>query len=85
VIDELLAGGHRVRALTRARPVARDGVDPVRGDLFDDAALDAGMQGCAAVIHLVGIIREDPVPARRSSACTMRARAAWSLRRSATT
>ena len=60
VIDALLAGGYRVRALTRATPIVRDGVESVRGDLFDDAGLDAGMQGCGAAIHLVGIIREDP-------------------------
>jgi len=32
----------------------------VPGDLFDLPSLTRGMQGCDAVIHLVGIIREQP-------------------------
>ena len=32
----------------------------MRGGLFEAAALDEGMRGCDAVVHLVGIIRERP-------------------------
>ena len=32
----------------------------VRGSLFDPKALDDGLAGCEAVIHLVGIIKEQP-------------------------
>lgn len=28
------------------------GVEPIRGDLADDAALNAGMQGCEQVYHM---------------------------------
>lgn len=38
----------------------RDGVTWAAGDLFDPSSLAAAMQDCDAVIHLVGIIREQP-------------------------
>jgi NADH dehydrogenase len=60
VIDELLARGYEVNALVNQRELKdRDGrVRSIKGGLFDDAALDNGMAGAAAVIHLVGIIME---------------------------
>jgi NADH dehydrogenase len=62
VIDELVSRGYAVRALVRGRPIPDRGgrVSPVSGDLHDPAALDRGMTGCEAVIHLVGIIMEKP-------------------------
>jgi uncharacterized protein YbjT (DUF2867 family) len=53
-----------VNALVRPDHVAKlgplaDRVRVIRGDLFDAGALDAGMSGVDAVIHLVGIIFED--------------------------
>ncbi len=38
----------------------RERILPVPGDLFDLPALTCAAQGCAAVIHLVGIIEEKP-------------------------
>ncbi len=60
VLDELLQRQYRVHALVRESPIERDGVRSFVGDLFDDKVLDAAMRGCAAAIHLVGIIRENP-------------------------
>ena len=60
IIDRLLADGYTIRALVNKRPIDRDGVTSIRGDLFNDDALDAGLAGCDAAIHLVGIIRETP-------------------------
>jgi nucleoside-diphosphate-sugar epimerase len=62
VIEELVARGFGVNALVNrgALKVKTGDVRLIRGDLFDDAALDSGMSGCAAVIHLVGIIAENP-------------------------
>lgn len=62
VIDELLSRGHAVNALLRGAPPPTlvDHVTPVPGDLFDPAALDRGIAGCDAVVHLVGIIFENP-------------------------
>jgi NADH dehydrogenase len=60
VIDALVRGDYRVRALVHDRPIEHAGVESVQGDLFDNVALDAGITGCEAAIHLVGIIREDP-------------------------
>jgi uncharacterized protein YbjT (DUF2867 family) len=64
VVKELLAKGHQVRALVRPgsehkikRP---DEVDVVPGTVEEVADLSQGMEGCDAVIHLVGIIRAFP-------------------------
>lgn len=55
LIRDLRAKGYAVRALARSASsvatVQGLGAGPVRGDLADMAALRAGMQGCAAVIH----------------------------------
>ncbi len=59
VISELLARNLNVSALINHRNLPfGDKVTPVRGDLFDPAALDRGLSGCDAVIHLIGIIME---------------------------
>ena len=60
VIEELLKRNHDVTALQDRRPVDPRGgnVRIVKGDLFNRAALDQGISGCDAVIHLVGIIME---------------------------
>ncbi|HEX8913266.1 MAG TPA: complex I NDUFA9 subunit family protein [Humisphaera sp.] len=62
VIDELVGRGYTVRALVRGRPIPDRGgkVAPVKGELTDPAALDRGIAGCDAVVHLVGIIAEVP-------------------------
>src|SRR5262249_36273847 len=62
VIEELIARGYSVSALSHRRAVAEHGgrVHTVIADLFDTAALEQAMRGCAAVIHLVGIIMERP-------------------------
>jgi NADH dehydrogenase len=62
VIQALLSRGHGVHALVNHRPlpIADDRVKSCPGGLFDTAALDAAMHDCAAVIHLVGIIKEKP-------------------------
>jgi uncharacterized protein YbjT (DUF2867 family) len=68
MIRRLLADGHAVRALVRGRPGEKahllqayhhDGdFAYVPGDVVSGNGLDAAMQGCDAVIHLVGIILE---------------------------
>ena len=55
VLDEALAQGHQVRALTRRDQAARAGVAWVRGDLGDTAALGALVAGADAVIHVAGL------------------------------
>jgi NADH dehydrogenase len=62
VVAELLARGYEITALLHRGELkaGADRVRIVRGDLFSTAALDEGLAGCDAVIHLVGIIRENP-------------------------
>lgn len=61
-LERLLAEGHAVRALVRDPQKAglseRVKAELVLGDIVEGTGLDQGMQGCDAVIHLVGIIVE---------------------------
>ncbi len=60
VIDELLARGYRVRALTRkpdgrkAQALVRPGVEVVQGDYGDPASLTAALQGVRKVFFYSG-------------------------------
>jgi len=65
MLRRLLAEGHSVRALVRDRQRAGPAenaetkkAELVTGDVVESTGLDEGMQGCDAVIHLVGIIVE---------------------------
>ncbi|MDH3997546.1 MAG: complex I NDUFA9 subunit family protein [Desulfuromonadales bacterium] len=64
VLRQLIAAGHQVRALVRAgsedKLSEREQVEIHHGDVTDRASLDGALEGCEAVIHLVGIIREFP-------------------------
>ena len=64
VLKELMARGIRVRCLVRdARRklvVESADVEKVVGDVLDPRSLKGTMDGCDAVIHLVGIIDEKP-------------------------
>jgi len=61
VVEELVARGLGVHALVnRKLPLLGQEVRTFSGSLFDSDALDRGMAGCGAVIHLVGIIKERP-------------------------
>lgn len=55
VLETALAQGHRVRALVRREQAARGGIEWVRGDLEDTAALAAMVAGADAVIHVAGL------------------------------
>jgi uncharacterized protein YbjT (DUF2867 family) len=64
VLNELLEKGHQVKALVRPgseyklkRP---DELESTPGTVEEPADLIQGMQGCDAIIHLVGIIRAFP-------------------------
>ncbi len=62
IVEELLSRNYAVNALVNRRKLQIDdaGVHSVTGSLFDAQALDSGLRGCDAVIHLVGIIMEKP-------------------------
>jgi uncharacterized protein YbjT (DUF2867 family) len=64
VLRQLVAAGHTVRALVREgsedKLAVIAGVEVHSGNVTDAASLVGGLQGCDAVIHLVGIIREFP-------------------------
>jgi uncharacterized protein YbjT (DUF2867 family) len=63
-VRALLERGHTVRLLSRhADEDAREyaaGVEPHVGDVTDAASLHGSADGCDAVLHLVGIVDEDP-------------------------
>jgi len=69
ILRDLLENNYQVRCLTRKgsehkvsynkNPVlVKTGIDIVNGDITDAASLDGKLEGCDAVINLVGIIRE---------------------------
>lgn len=64
VIPALQAHGYGVRCLVRrgSEPALRglEALERVEGDVLSPEALERGMAGCDTVIHLVGIIREQP-------------------------
>jgi dihydroflavonol-4-reductase len=59
IVEDLVATGRPVRALTRSDAAARHlmdiGAEPVRGDLRDRASLEAAFSGCEAVYHVAGV------------------------------
>jgi nucleoside-diphosphate-sugar epimerase len=64
VIVELLKGGHAVRALARnaERHAAEfpERVEAFSAELTDASALSAAVRDCRAVVHIAGIIQEQP-------------------------
>ncbi len=61
LVSALVEAGHQVVALVHERPATfPPGAETVRGDVLDVGSLEEGAEGCQAVIHLVGIIREFP-------------------------
>ncbi len=63
IVDALHAAGHTTSLLVRAGSEDKvrraDGQRVTIGDIDDDDALHAVLEGCDAVIYLVGILRED--------------------------
>lgn len=64
ICEALAAAGHRVALLVRPGSADKvpDGLeaDTVEGDLGDDEALRRLINGCDALVYLVGILREEP-------------------------
>jgi len=58
VIQELRRRNYSIKALINHRPIP--GVESIKADLFDPAQLTRAITGCSAVIHLIGIIAENP-------------------------
>jgi len=62
--EKLRDHGHDVRLLVRRESVhkigAREGFEVMQGDILDSQTCFKAVVGCAAVVHLVGIIREYP-------------------------
>src|SRR5262245_15184841 len=59
VLRRLLAGGRRVRALSRSgeadAALVAAGAEPVRGDVLAVDALARAMDGCEVVYHVAGV------------------------------
>jgi NADH dehydrogenase len=63
-IPALLAAGHEIRLLSRHadRDVANfpSGVEPFQADISDPAQLAGAVHGCECVLHIAGIVEEEP-------------------------
>lgn len=64
VVRALVARGHEVRLLARHADEAAagyaDGVQPVSASIDDGDALAVAVHGCSAIVHLAGILTEEP-------------------------
>ncbi len=64
ILRTLLDRGHTPRCLVRGSAadlaVADPAIEPVQGDVTDPSSFAGALDGCDAVIHLVGIIDERP-------------------------
>lgn len=64
ILRQLLAAGHSVRALVRPgsekKLLPDEQIKIHHGDVCDPETLVGALEGCEAIIHLVGIIREFP-------------------------
>ncbi len=64
VLRQLVESRHEVRALVRkgseAKLTMTEGVEIHLGDVTEASSLVGALEGCDAIIHLVGIIREFP-------------------------
>ena len=56
LLDRAVKAGHEVRALTRREQPPRAGVEWVRGDLDNRAALKRLCKGAEAAIHVAGVV-----------------------------
>src|SRR5688572_5243759 len=85
-VRALVALGHEVRLFSRNAQHDVDrwprGVEPRPGRIEDPDSVRGSMDDCDAVVHLAGIVAEEP-PRRRSSASTSTGRATFSLKPSA--
>ena len=62
VLDEACRRGLQLRALARREQAPREGVEWVRGDLADRAALARLVEGAEAVLHVAGVVNApDPM------------------------
>lgn len=60
VVDRALAAGLQVRAGARRTSAFEDGPEVVACDVFDDAQLQAAVEGVDVVFHLAGRVSRDP-------------------------
>jgi dihydroflavonol-4-reductase len=72
LVERLVARGDHVAALARsdaaATALSSAGAEVVRGDVLDEAALIAGLRGCAVAFHVAGVntlCPTDPAPLYR--------------------
>ncbi|GMQ81461.1 MAG: NAD(P)H-binding protein [Rhodothermia bacterium] len=66
IVRNLFENGYDVRVIARSNPRQTDNstnsghYETVHGDILDSSALLKAAEGCDAIIHLVGIIEENP-------------------------
>lgn len=63
VVNQLVNDGYQVRALVRKgseKKIKNKGIEIAYGDIGDFSSLHSVLEGCDAIIYLIGIIREFP-------------------------
>lgn len=60
LVRALLSGGHSVRLFVHRRSESSGEVEQVEGDITMPGSFEPSLDGCDAVVNLVGIIREFP-------------------------
>jgi len=67
LLPALLAAGHRTEALVRLESASRlpPGVEPLRGDPLQPAAVNAAIADNDTIIHLIGVPKPSPAKARQ--------------------
>lgn len=64
IVPQLIDNGHEIRLLSRgADEAAREwphGVEPYAADVSKPATLEGAADGCDVVVHVTGIVEEDP-------------------------
>ena len=60
LVKALQGSGHSVSALVHRRSTLHEGVEQVEGDITRPETFEKSINGCDAVVNLIGIIRELP-------------------------
>jgi uncharacterized protein YbjT (DUF2867 family) len=67
LIEQAVMAGYAVRALTRRPQPAQPGITWIAGSLEHPASLSTLVEGCAAVVHVAGVVKGDRAAFRKGN------------------